>query len=138
MISKKELSGFKKLIKKAGRVIHSKTNWVSNNGMTRAISFYVCVPMTREEIKSNYYNGVNPKTKIVNIDWFISNILGYKFHRTQQGLSVGGCGMDMHFNVVYNLGRALFPNGDKKTITGRNGDKNPETDGGYLLHNVKL
>jgi hypothetical protein len=50
------------------------------------------------------------------------------------GIKCGGCGMDMGFNLVYNLGHVLFPNGSEKgLVIGRNGDKKPETDGGYLL-----
>jgi hypothetical protein len=30
----------------------------------------------------------------------------------------------------------LYPKGDGKTITGRNGDIKPETDGGYLLKHI--
>jgi hypothetical protein len=45
------------------------------------------------------------------------------------GIVVGGCGMDMGFHLVYNLGRSLWPNGASK---GR-GSK-PDTDGGYALN----
>jgi hypothetical protein len=45
-------------------------------------------------------------------------------------------GMDMAFATVYAAGRRLYPKGDGKTITNRNGDKNPETDGGYLLKSI--
>jgi len=31
--------------------------------------------------------------------------------RDRWGLKVNGCGMDMCFSTVYNLGRALFPEG---------------------------
>ena len=137
-MEEKELKIFKKLIERAGRVVYSKTNYVSQSGMNRAISFYVCIPLTKKEQEREEYRGSKPKTKIINIDWQIKEILDYKLHRTQDGLAVGGCGMDMHFSVVYNLGSALFPNGDGITITGRNGDKKPETDGGYLLENKKL
>jgi hypothetical protein len=57
----------------------------------------------------------------------------FKRDGKREGLRVSGCGMDMGFDIVYNLGRFLFPKGDGKTVTGRNGDTKPETDGGYLL-----
>ena len=36
--------------------------------------------------------------------------LGYRQGK-RDGLIVGGCGMDMGFHLVYNLGRVLFPDG---------------------------
>ena len=59
------------------------------------------------------------------------------------GLVISGCGMDMGFEVVYNLGRALYPDGF--TCVGqnchsndhRNGDRNYKphhhNDGGYAF-----
>ena|ERR1035437_1828097 len=46
----------------------------------------------------------------------------------------GGCGMDMGFHLVYNLGRTLFPEGFKVEGRGRNGDASGwDKDGGYAL-----
>ena len=132
---KKEL---KKLIEKGGRVVYSINRHVSSSGMNRAISFFIAVPLTKKEQEQKSRRGSNPKTNIICIDWEIAKLGLYKEDRNHGGLKVGGCGMDMHFSVVYNLGRALFPEGDEKTITGRNGDTEPETDGGYLLQNEKL
>jgi len=129
---------FIKLLNKAGRVVYSVNRHVSSSGMSRAISFFVAVPLTKKEQEQQKRRGINPKTKIICIDWKIENLGLYKEDRNHGGLKVQGCGMDMHFSVVYNLGRVLFPKGDGKTITGRNGDTEPETDGGYLLQNEKL
>ena len=50
------------------------------------------------------------------------------------GIKVDGCGMDMGFSLVYNLGRVLFPEGFAVTGRGRNGDTSGrDTDGGYAL-----
>lgn len=82
-----------------------------------------------------------------NIDWYAARVLDMRRGK-RDGLVVGGCGMDMGFHLVYNLSRALFPNG--YTCTGRdshpnmcpsndhnNGDRNYEphnhADGGYAL-----
>jgi hypothetical protein len=51
-----------------------------------------------------------------------------------RGMSIGGCGSDAGFDTVYNLSHELWPGGNGKYVTGRNGDKKPETDGGYLLN----
>ena len=42
--------------------------------------------------------------------------------------------MDMGFEIVYHLGRVLWPDGDGKFTRNRNGDTGPETDGGYLFN----
>ncbi len=55
--------------------------------------------------------------------------------REQDALVVGGCGMDMGFHIVYNLGRVLFPDGFKVEGRGRNGDTSGwDKDGGYALN----
>ena len=59
--------------------------------------------------------------------------MDYPFDEKTECVSVSGYGMDMGFHMVYSLGRTLYPNGDGKTVTRRNGDTKPETDGGYLL-----
>ena len=48
-----------------------------------------------------------------------------------QGLIGSGCGMDMGFSTVYNLGSALWPNGTEEPHGTRNGQ--PDSDGGYAL-----
>ena len=47
------------------------------------------------------------------LDYLISQLGHYKHHKTYDGLIVTGCGMDMGFSVVYDLGHALYPNGYK-------------------------
>jgi len=106
----------KELLEKGNRIVYTKCNHVSNSGMFRLISCFVIV-----------------NNKPINIDWYIEKITNYKRDKRREGLRVSGCGMDMGFSVVYNLGSCLYPHGDGKTITGRNGDTEPETDGGYLL-----
>lgn len=93
----------------------------SSSGMSRVIDCYV--------IKKNYP---------VWIGYKMSKALEYKWNVDKRGLNVRGAGMDMGFAIVYNLARVLFKGGDGKTITGRNGDKKPEKDGGYLLKQAWL
>ena len=96
--------------------IYTILNHVSSSGMSRVIDCYV--------IKKN---------KPIRISHDVAKATGYKLHKTKDGITVGGCGMDMGFALVYDLASVLFKGGDGKTITGRNGDTKPETNGGYLL-----
>jgi len=69
-----------------------------------------------------------------NIDYYAATVMGSKVDDNNGGIKIGGCGMDMGFALVYELGRALWPDGDGKYIRERNGNKGPEKDGGYLLN----
>ncbi len=104
----------RKLLPKKNRLIYTTIKKVGQSGMYRHIS--CCI------IKNN---------KPYCIDWAVSRLLELPLKEDSVGIS--GCGMDMGFSIVYGLGCILFPNGDGKTITGRNGDTKPETDGGYLI-----
>lgn len=50
---------------------------------------------------------------------------------THNQITRHGCGMDMGFDTVYNLGYYLWPKGTKKPHGTRNGQ--PDTSGGYAL-----
>jgi len=117
-MTKEELSTY---MDETGRHVYYIVRHVSRSGMSRSISFFV---VSEGSIRS--------------IDYHIKEHLSYKFDRNNGGFKVEGCGMDMGFAVIYDLGRYLWPNGDNRTITGRNGDKTPETDGGYLLDYTQL
>ncbi len=64
---------------------------VSKSGLTRSIGFYI----------------VDNNKNILNINYYISVIVGYKFNKAHDGLVVKGCGMDMGFHVVHTLLREL-------------------------------
>ena len=115
----------KKILKKADNKVYGVVKHVSSSGMSRDIDFFI---FTYEDKKIKKYW----------ISYILAGLLNYPFNDNRESLKVSGCGMDMIFSVVYNLGSVLFPNGDGKTITGRNGSKKPETDGGYLLTAEKL
>lgn len=100
---------------KPGDTITCILRHVSKSGSLRAIDFYK----------------IDGKGK-----WWLSGMIGHvlEFKRHKKGgLSISGGGMDMGFSVVYDLARVLWPSGDGKYKTGRNGDKGIEKDGGYLL-----
>jgi len=86
---------------------------VSSSGMSRRISFVVA---TADGIR--------------NLDHWIEGALGYR-QSDKGGLVVSGCGMDMGFSVVYNLGATMWPNGTPEPHGHRNGE--PDNAGGYAL-----
>ena len=60
--------------------------------------------------------------------------LGWRYDNKREGIKVQGCGMDMGFATVYELGRVLWPEGFKVDGRGRNGDTSGwDSDGGYAL-----
>lgn len=116
----------RKLLKPGDRV-YSIIRHVSSSGMSRRIDFYT--------IKGN---------RPMFLTWYIGRLLGYKRPVGKDGIVVGGCGMDMCFHIVYELGRTLFPKGYTPAKIGmgmgRNGspaDK-VDPDGGYALRSEQL
>ena len=92
--AKKQL---KMLLNKKDKTIYCILRHVSQSGMTRRISFYT-----------------TKKGQILHLDYLISCILPYYPQiKDQAGLRVSGCGMDMGFAVVYDLGRALYKKNGK-------------------------
>jgi hypothetical protein len=97
-------------ILKPGDTVYCVLRSVSRSGMSRQIDFYA------EGME--YLTG------------YVSEACDYPRHRCGP-LKVGGCGMDMGFSVVYNLGAVLWPNGTPEPHGRRNGD--PDSSGGYAL-----
>jgi hypothetical protein len=124
-----------------GAKIYTCVKHVSASGMSRRISLYIVCPTTR----TNDRGRKETTHEIVDITGSVAHVLDYKRHK-DGGVVVGGCGMDMGFHVVYNLGRVLFPKGAPLAFTshGRRHQAKQaaklagkrattETDGGYLL-----
>jgi hypothetical protein len=108
-------------ILKPGDTVYCVLRHVSRSGMRREISLF---------------------TKDMRcIDGLAARALGYRIGK-RGGLVVTGCGMDMGFHLVYNLGWSLFPQGfvpaDAGRAYGRNGQdaKVLDTDGGYALNST--
>ena len=102
-----------------GTKVYTMLRHVSRSGMMRIISPFIIID-----------------NKPYELSWHIDRI--GLFHRKypNEGLTVYGCGMDMGFHVVYELGRVLYPEGFKlaKGQYGRNRDTSGyDTDGGYAL-----
>lgn len=88
---------------------------VSRSGMSRSISAVI--------VRDG---------EIVEIDWLVCRILGLRFDSNNGGAKLSGCGMDMGFHLVYELGSALWPDGTPEPHSYRNGE--PDTHGGYALN----
>jgi hypothetical protein len=76
---------------KAGDTLYTILRQVSRSGMSRHISV----------LTSSHYD----------ITHLVAKVLGERRNEYDGGLVVGGCGMDMGFEVVYRLGYALYPDG---------------------------
>lgn len=99
---------------KPGTTIHTKLNHVSRSGMMRVIDLYV--------IEDN---------ELRRITWLACKATATTYNEKHEGMRMDGCGMDMGFAAVYNLGRALWPDGTPEPHSTRNGI--PDRDGGYAL-----
>jgi hypothetical protein len=101
------------------RMVYTKLDHVSSSGMTRHISVFVA--------RDN---------QIINITWYVSQLVEMKRNDKDGGIIIGGCGMDMGFALIYDLSRILYPDGFKLKDGehGRNGDTSSfDKDGGYCL-----
>lgn len=107
-----ELEGIKTELRgmlKAGDTIYTKLAHVSRSGMYRAIDLYV--------MRDN---------QPARITWSAAQLLeGYD--NRHEAAKASGCGMDMGFHLVHNLGYSLFPDGF--TCTGKRCCSNDHTNG---------
>lgn len=105
-----------KTLIKSGDTIYTVLRHVSNSGMSREITLLVA-----------------KNDQMINIDYWAAISMCDKIG-IHEGIKISGCGMDMGFNIVYNLGRVLFPEEFKVEGRGRNGDMSGhDNDGGYAL-----
>jgi hypothetical protein len=97
-----------------GETVYCILRHVSASGMSRVIDLFV----VRDR-------------KPRRISHLVAKAVGYGWDRDRMGIKSTGCGMDMGFEAVYNLGYALWPKGTRKPHSQRNGQ--PDRDGGYAL-----
>lgn len=97
-----------------GDTVYTTLKHVSRSGMMRVIDLRVI----RGDVPHR-------------ITWSVCQALGYPYNDKHDGLRVDGCGMDMGFHVVYNLGHVIWPNGTPEPHGRRNGV--PDSAGGYAL-----
>lgn len=101
-------------ILKPGDTVYTVLKHVSASGMSRSIQLKIVVD-----------------GDIVDITYYAARALGEKIDAKNGGIKIGGCGMDMGFELVHDLGRTLWPKGTPEPHGTRNGE--PDNDGGYAL-----
>ena len=99
---------------KPGDEILTVLRHVSRSGMSRSIDLYIV-----------------KKGKPSQLSRRVAEALDMKLDETNGGIKIGGCGMDMGFALVYNLGATIFPDG-----VSRRGVRH--SDGGYGLRHEWL
>lgn len=77
-----------------GTTVYCTLRHVSRSGMNRLISLAVV-----------------DDGRLVDISYRVAEATGDSYDHNKGAIRVGGCGMDMGFALVYNLGRALYPQG---------------------------
>jgi hypothetical protein len=102
---------------KAGDTVYSVLRHVSKSGMSRNIDFYI--------IKND---------QPLWLTGTIANLLGIKRSNSGEGVTIKGCGTDVGFDTVYNLGKTIWPDGTPEPHGTRNGML--DSDGGYALKQV--
>lgn len=110
---------------KPGDTVWTVLRHVSRSGMQRTIELVIIEDDGRG-------NGPEPR----EIGWAVARALGMTFDRDRGGVKVGGTGMDMGFHLVYELSRALWPEGFG--CTGKNCRSNDHTNGDrdYTKHGL--
>jgi hypothetical protein len=91
-----------------GSTVYTILRSVSRSGMSRQISI-VCL-----HIKDGR-TADNSDARIIDLhpNWSISRALGYRLNKggAHDAVIVNGCGMDMGFEIAYNLASALYGDG---------------------------
>jgi len=77
-----------------GTTVHAVLRHVSRSGMTRWIDLYF--------IEDGHPHWLSYRAAAV---------MDQTFDKRRECIKIGGCGMDMGFALVYNLSRALYPDG---------------------------
>lgn len=99
---------------KPGTLVYTTLRHVSASGMTRWLDVFVADGNTIRDITGH-----------------VCDAADFKYCTRRHSLKIGGCGMDMGFQVVYCLGLSLWPDGTPEPHSTRNGE--PDTCGGYAL-----
>ena len=119
-----------------GSTVYTVLRHVSSSGMTRAIDTYHFAPNPGSSGAS---------MRKIWLSRLVAKATGFSFSELHEALSVGGCGVDMGYHIVENLGYALYPDGFECVGKDRcpsndhsNGDRNytphHHSSGGYVFH----
>jgi hypothetical protein len=93
-MTKTEATAYLRTILKPGDNVYCILQHVSQSGMSRSITLAVVV-----------------EGGIRTINYHAAIVMDRKIDQKNGGIKIGGCGMDMGFALVYDLGRTLFPGG---------------------------
>lgn len=83
-----------------GDTVTTVLRHVSASGMSRSISLVIA---------HAYPDGATPIP--FDISYWCARALGDRMDANHGGIKISGCGMDMGFALVYNLGHVLFRDG---------------------------
>lgn len=83
---------------KVGDTVYTQLKSVSRSGMSRVI----------QVVKLNCANG---QAEPLWFGYGVAKLLDLRYDHDREGVKISGCGMDMGFEIVYQMGRALFPKG---------------------------
>jgi len=110
----------RELFRKGNYTAYTILRHVSSSGMFRVIDVYTIID-----------------NQPIFLSGYIAELGQYKRDKKRDGLRTSGCGMDMGFDMVYTTSRQLWNTKEEaqseNIVIGRNGDTQPETDGGYLI-----
>lgn len=97
----------------------------------------------RHVARSGMSRSISPMVGFHDVSYAVAPLIGASIDQRHYGVKVRGCGTDMGFEVVYLMGRVLWPNGfdcvgDRCPSNDHsNGDTNRKPhlhkDGGYAL-----
>ena len=100
---------------KPGDKLHTVLRSVSRSGMSRVIDVYKLGCSNQGTIEKSW------------LSYWVAKAADFTFDQKADAIKVSGCGMDMGFHVVYNLGRTLWPDGF--ICSGENCHSNDHTNG---------
>jgi hypothetical protein len=114
---------------KPGQKVFTILRHRASSGMFRVIDLVIAVPdiqtvyPPKPESEASYQGERDYSKPIKKKRGYTLRSIGYtaakamedSWDSDRQGIKASGCGMDMGFNLVYNLGRALYPKGVRCT-----------------------
>lgn len=124
---------------KPGDTVYCILRSRSSSGMSRVIDLVIAdkrvdLVYPKKADGSRDYDA-KPKRKTVqtirNIGFLVARAMDRTFDNDKGGIRIGGCGMDMGFSLVYDLGSTLWPSGTPRPHGRRNGE--PDRAGGYAI-----
>ena len=106
---------------KPGATVYTKMKHCARSGMMRVIDVFV--------IRNN---------EPLRLTWSACIAVGIKYNRKHEGAEMGGCGMDMGFALVYEIGATLYRKpwrcvGEKCPCNEHSNPPHPKRDG-KMMH----